>query len=184
VGQPGRRRYGLHALREGLQYQRLAEGQAGVGAWITADPDDSRLNPDVNSYWMCDIGRFDYQWVEGTGVCAARCCAAAHSSNLRRGTTSRDDARPHTTGRLGRPGSVRFLASAHASMEELFVLRQVVEGLLGSDGLKVVTMSWSRSDKPQPATAKFRIPATDAPNVNGAKALGYEVGAVTMACPT
>ena len=22
-----------------------------------------RFNPDVNSYWMCDIGRFDYHWV-------------------------------------------------------------------------------------------------------------------------
>jgi len=74
------------------------------------------------------------------------------------------------------PTSVRFHVSAHASMEELFVLRQLVEGLLGSDGLKAVSVSWSRSDKPQPATAKFKIPSTDAPNVNGAKALGYEVG--------
>jgi len=24
-----------------------------------------RYNPDVNGYWMCDIGRFNYQWVEG-----------------------------------------------------------------------------------------------------------------------
>src|SRR4029450_5113024 len=24
-----------------------------------------RLNPEVNGYWMCDIGRFDYPWVEG-----------------------------------------------------------------------------------------------------------------------
>ena len=24
-----------------------------------------RFNPDVNSYWMCDIGRFDYHWIEG-----------------------------------------------------------------------------------------------------------------------
>jgi len=67
--------------------------------------------------------------------------------------------------------------SAHASVEELFVLRQVVEGLLGSEGLKAVTVTWSRSDKPQPPDAKFKIPATDAPNVNGAKALGYDVGA-------
>jgi len=21
-----------------------------------------RFNPDVNDYWMCDIGRFDYHW--------------------------------------------------------------------------------------------------------------------------
>jgi anaerobic selenocysteine-containing dehydrogenase len=65
----------------------------------------------------------------------------------------------------------------------LFVLRQVVEGLLGPEGLKAVTVSWSRSDKPQPPDAKFKIPATDAPNVNGAKALGYEVGAGNEGLP-
>ena len=44
-------------------------------AWIKAKPEwakgaqmariTPRFNPDVNSYWMCDIGRFDYHWVEG-----------------------------------------------------------------------------------------------------------------------
>ena len=24
-----------------------------------------RYNPDVNDFWMCDIGRFQYTWVEG-----------------------------------------------------------------------------------------------------------------------
>ena len=24
-----------------------------------------RFNPEVNGYWMCDIGRFDYHWIEG-----------------------------------------------------------------------------------------------------------------------
>ena len=44
-------------------------------AWIKAKPEwakgsslirfTPRLNPDVNGYWMCDIGRFDYHWIEG-----------------------------------------------------------------------------------------------------------------------
>ena len=43
-------------------------------AWIKAKPEwakgsrlirfTPRLNPDVNGYWMCDIGRFDYHWIE------------------------------------------------------------------------------------------------------------------------
>ena len=43
--------------------------------WIKAKPEwargaqmarvTPRFNPEVNSYWMCDIGRFDYHWVEG-----------------------------------------------------------------------------------------------------------------------
>src|SRR6185312_14147910 len=46
-----------------------------VTAWIKAKPEwakgsqlirfTPRFNPDVNSYWMCDIGRFEYHWIEG-----------------------------------------------------------------------------------------------------------------------
>src|SRR5436853_7829083 len=44
-------------------------------AWLKAKPEwakgsrlvrtTPRYNPDVNDYWMCDIGRFQYLWVEG-----------------------------------------------------------------------------------------------------------------------
>ena len=44
-------------------------------AWLKAKPEwakgsrlirfTPRFNPDVNGYWMCDIGRFDYHWIEG-----------------------------------------------------------------------------------------------------------------------
>jgi len=47
-----------------------------TSAWLKAKPEwargsrlvrmTPRLNPDVNGYWMCDIGRFEYHWVEGT----------------------------------------------------------------------------------------------------------------------
>jgi predicted molibdopterin-dependent oxidoreductase YjgC len=75
------------------------------------------------------------------------------------------------------PSSVRFLVSAHASTEDLFVLKEMVDGLLGADGATAVAVTWTRSEKPQPPGTRFRIPATDAPNVNGARALGYDVGA-------
>ena len=45
--------------------------------WIKAKPEwakgsqlirvTPRYNPDVNDFWMCDIGRFQYTWVEGDG---------------------------------------------------------------------------------------------------------------------
>jgi len=66
--------------------------------------------------------------------------------------------------------------SAHAATEELFVLKQMLEGLLGSDGLKAVTLAWTSSPKPQPEGTKFKVHVTDAPNVNGAKDLGFAVG--------
>jgi NADH-quinone oxidoreductase subunit G len=165
-----------------------------TSAWQKAKPEwargsrlvrmTPRLNPDVNSYWMCDIGRFDYQWVEGD--------QRLRRPMMRRGTglepAAWHDVDPRVRDRIQQAGSadassVRFLVSAHASVEELFLLRQVVEGLVGSDGLKAVTVSWSRSNKPQPPDARFKIPATDAPNVNGAKALGYDVGAGNEGLP-
>jgi NADH-quinone oxidoreductase subunit G len=159
-----------------------------TSAWLKAKPEwakgsrlirmTPRFNPDVNSYWMCDIGRFEYHWVEG-------------DSRLRRPMRRRGgilenaawhDVEPHMRDALQAAGSadassVKFLVSAHASTEELFVLKQLVQGLLGSDGLNSVFLSWTQTEKPQPPNTKFKVPATNAPNVNGAKDLGYRVGA-------
>lgn len=159
-----------------------------TSAWQKAKPEwargsrlvrmTPRFNPDVNSYWMCDIGRFDFQWVESD----QRLRRPMVRSGAELQAVSWHDLEPRLRDRIQEAGSadatsVRFLASAHASTEELFVLKEMVEGLLGNDGLKAVSVSWTRSEKPQPPGTKFKIPATDAPNVNGAKALGYDVGA-------
>jgi len=165
---------------------RCSKG-CNTSSWLKAKPEwargsrlirmTPRLNPDVNSYWMCDIGRFDYHWVEGDTrlrrpMMRARTVlepAAWHDvePKLRDGIQSAGAADA---------GSVRFLVSAHAATEELFVLKQMVEGLLGNDGLSAVTLSWNYREKPQPAGAKFRVSAADAPNVNGARDLGFAVG--------
>jgi predicted molibdopterin-dependent oxidoreductase YjgC len=136
-----------------------------------------RLNPDVNSYWMCDIGRFDYHWVEGE----TRLRRPLTRSRTMLEPTAWHDVEPKLRDAIqsagsADSGSVRFLVSAHAATEELFVLKQMVEGLLGGDGLSSVTMTWNRSAKPQPDGVKFTISATDAPNVNGAGDLGFAVG--------
>ncbi|MBA3296285.1 MAG: molybdopterin-dependent oxidoreductase, partial [Acidobacteria bacterium] len=59
------------------------------------------------------------------------------------------------------------------SLEELFLIGNVGGALgLPEDG---VAVSWRTRVKPQPPRAKFRIPPVDAPNVNGAKDLGFPV---------
>jgi NADH-quinone oxidoreductase subunit G len=165
----------------------LCSKGCNTSAWLKAKPEwargsrlirmTPRLNPDVNSYWMCDIGRFDYHWIEG-------------ETRLRRPLTRQrtileptawHDVEPKLRDSIqsagsADPGSVHFLVSAHAATEELFVLKQTVEGLLGPDGLSSVTLSWRRREKPQPASAQFKISVTDAPNVNGARDLGFAVG--------
>jgi anaerobic selenocysteine-containing dehydrogenase len=72
---------------------------------------------------------------------------------------------------------VRFLVSAHASHEELFLFKRLTQELLGENGPKAINIAWRYSEKPQPPDAKFKVPAVDAPNVNGARMLGLVAGA-------
>jgi NADH-quinone oxidoreductase subunit G len=165
---------------------RCAKG-CNTSAWLKAKPEwargsrlvrmTPRLNPAVNSYWMCDIGRFEYHWVEGD--------TRLRRPMLRSGSSLEPaawhDVEPRLRDRIqaagsAEPESVRFLVSAHASTEDLFVLKALVEGLLGRDGLRSASLTWSRRDKQQPEDVKFKVPATDAPNINGARDLGYAVG--------
>jgi NADH-quinone oxidoreductase subunit G len=165
----------------------LCSKGCNTSSWLKAKPEwargsrlirmTPRLNPDVNSYWMCDIGRFDYHWVEGE----TRLRRPLMRSRTVLEPTAWHDVEPRVregiqSAGAADAGSVRFLVSAHAATEELFVLKQMVEGLLGVDGLSAVTLSWNHREKPQPAGAVFRISSTDAPNVNGARDLGFAVG--------
>ena len=158
-----------------------------TSAWLKGKPEwakgtrlirmTPRYNPDVNGYWMCDLGRLNYHWVESD----ARLRRPMMRSGGSLEAAAWHDVLPKLRDRLqeagsGPNGSARFLASAHASTEELFILKQIVEGLLGADGVNAVTMAWTRTQKSQPATTKFKVPATDAPNVNGARDLGFAVG--------
>ncbi|MGB2716828.1 MAG: molybdopterin-dependent oxidoreductase [Vicinamibacterales bacterium] len=161
----------------------LCERGCNTTAWIKAKPEwakgaqlirmTPRFNPDVNGYWMCDIGRFDYRWIEG-------------EDRLRRplvrneaGTLEPTDWREalaklaDTVTAAGGPGQMKFFVSAHASLEELALIGRL-GGAFGipSEG---VAISWRRREKPQPPRVKFRIPADDAPDVNGARDLGFPV---------
>jgi NADH-quinone oxidoreductase subunit G len=166
----------------------LCSKGCNTSAWLKAKPEwakgsqlirmTPRFNPDVNGYWMCDIGRFRYHWVEGEE--RLRRPMIRRAGQLERAAWH--DVEPLVRDRLqaaggSDPSSVRFLVSAHAATEELFVLKQMLQALLGADDLSLATIAWARSDKQQPAGARFKVPATDAPNVNGARDLGFRVGA-------
>src|ERR1700730_17359010 len=158
-----------------------------VTAWLKAKPEwakgsrlvrfTPRLNPDVNGYWMCDIGRFEYHWIEG-------------EDRLRRPLVRVDDAQQPVSwhelystlrDRLAQAGSanaegVRFLVSAHAAHEELFLFRRLAGELIGEQGREAISMSWRYQPKHQPEGTKFKVPPVDAPNVNGARMFGLTAG--------
>jgi NADH-quinone oxidoreductase subunit G len=157
-------------------------------AWIKAKPEwakgsrlirfTPRFNPDVNGYWMCDIGRFDYQWIESEDRLRRpleRTETGMQQPIAWHELLAKLPDRLAVAGRSN-PESVRFLLSAHASHEELFLFRRLTEELVGSTGPSGITVGWRVSTKQQPPQTKFKVPAVDAPNVNGARAFGLVPG--------
>ncbi len=161
----------------------LCEKGCSTTSWIKAKPEwakgaqlirtTPRFNPDVNGYWMCDIGRFDYRWIEGDERLRRPLVRSASGSlEPTAWTNALNTLADRVTGQGG-PSAIRFFVSAHASLEELFLIGR----LGGSFGLpgEGVAISWRYREKPQPPNVKFKIPPVDAPNVNGARDLGFPV---------
>jgi NADH-quinone oxidoreductase subunit G len=167
----------------------LCSKGCNITAWIKAKPEwakgsrlirfTPRFNPDVNGYWMCDIGRFEYHWIEGDDRLRKPLVRTADAGqkpvDWREATAKLSEA----LGAAGQanPDGVRFLLSAHASHEELFLFRRLAEELIG-DPAKTITVTWTYSDKPQPPDTKFVVPPVDAPNVAGARMFGLAAGEV------
>jgi NADH-quinone oxidoreductase subunit G len=156
-------------------------------AWLKAKPEwakgarliriTPRLNPEVNGYWMCDIGRFQYHWVEGDARIATplvRQASGAQAKSTWGGALAR--VREVLLPVVKDEGAAfRVLVSAHASHEELFAIRQFVSRVPGASLESTVAVSWRSSVKQQPAATKFKVPPVDAPNVAGARAMGFQV---------
>ena len=155
--------------------------------WLKAKPEwakgarlarvTPRYNPAVNDFWMCDIGRFQYTWVE----CAERLrkpqimtMDGAQQVATWKDALTRVRDLLNAAGRKD-PASVRMLASAHCSHEEFYLLKRIAEDLKGEGGASHVHVAWRRTEKPQPRNTRFRVPATDAPNLSGAQDLGLSV---------
>ena len=160
-----------------------------VTAWIKAKPEwakgsrlirfTPRFNPEVNDYWMCDIGRFEYHWIEGDDRLRKPLVKDANGLQQPadwREATAKLAERLAAAG-TANPDGVRFLLSAHASHEELFMFRRLTEELIGDNGPATISVSWRHTEKPQPPDTRFKVPAVDAPNVNGARVFGFVPGA-------
>ena len=169
----------------------LCEKGCNTTAWIKAKPEwakgarlvrmTPRLNHDVNGFWMCDIGRFDYHWIESdrrllqphVRTSLMPPAPGSRSTPGDRDAVSWADALvavKTAVDQAGGPQTVHFLVSGHASLEELYALAPYMRSTGG------VTLSWRYREKPQPAKVKFKIPAVDAPNITGARDLGFNVG--------
>jgi len=149
-------------------------------AWLKAKPEwaqgarlarfTPRFNADVNQYWMCDIGRFEYHWIESESRLVRPLVKGEEGTQVNATWSTALEA----AGRAladGKDGA-RLLLSAHASHEELFVFARLAQQVLGDAARDALAVTWTTSEKPQSAHTKFPIPPVDAPNVAGARMLG------------
>jgi NADH-quinone oxidoreductase subunit G len=153
----------------------LCEKGCNTTAWVRAKPEwakgaqliriTPRFNPEVNGYWMCDIGRFGHDWIEGDE--RLRKPFIKQATGFEPGNWH--DAMVKLGERFAANGNtIGFLVSAHASLEEMFIVKHLAEAL----GNAPVAVTWRYTEKAQPKNTKFPVPPVDAPNVNGAKDLG------------
>jgi NADH-quinone oxidoreductase subunit G len=160
----------------------LCEKGCNTTAWLKAKPEwakgarlarmTPRFNPDVNGYWMCDIGRFTYHWVESD---ARLTQPLVNGASATWGQALAALSERVVAG--GGPSALRFLISAHASLEELAVLGRLGGAFnLPETG---VAISWRTTTKSQPPNTKFKVPPVDAPNVRGAGDLGFPISATS-----
>jgi NADH-quinone oxidoreductase subunit G len=158
----------------------LCEKGCNTTAWLRARPEwakgatlvrfTPRMNPDVNQFWMCDIGRFNYHWIESEQRLTRPIVTDAQGQPQ---AASWNQALDRMRDVLGAAGTqVRFLLSAHASHEELFVFGRFGQALLGDAARDAFDVAWTVSAKAQPPNTKFVVPPVNAPNVAGAKMLG------------
>ncbi|MEO5819428.1 MAG: 2Fe-2S iron-sulfur cluster-binding protein [Vicinamibacteraceae bacterium] len=172
----------------------LCEKGCSTTMWLRAKPEwakgaqlvrvTPRLNEAVNGYWMCDIGRFDYHWVEGDArLTQPMVRGAGGLAPVPWDSAITAAATALKAGAAGAPGP-RFLLSAHGSTEELYVAARIAQHVLGEAAPQAVDVTWTTSSKAQPSGVKFVVPTVDAPNVGGARLLGLTGAAAGEAAPS
>lgn len=129
-----------------------------------------RYNPEVNSYWMCDEGRYSYHAIDAP----ERLRVPSLKQEGGRQPVDWDDAIRRTADALKRareeygPNAVAVLASPQMTNEELFQLR-----LLFRDGLNVGDIGYRVPLREPVYSDDFLMTADKNPNTRGAEMLGF-----------
>ncbi len=129
-----------------------------------------RYNKEVNSYWMCDEGRYSYHAIDD----ADRLKVPMVRRNGARKEIPWDEAIQTTASALKGaiekygPGSVALLASPQMSNEELFLLRRIFR-----DHVKAGEIEYRVPEKGRVYSDSFLLTADRNPNSRGAEILGF-----------
>jgi NADH-quinone oxidoreductase subunit G len=129
-----------------------------------------RYNPDVNEWWLCDEGRYGFDWVDRARLTKVRGPATEAADSV---DDSWEQALTTISAALSAAGSSReqdssrigVIASAQLTNEELFLIRQIFQDALGAQVTASVPEEPGSCDD-------FLIKADKNPNTLGANLLG------------
>ncbi|MEO8945864.1 MAG: 2Fe-2S iron-sulfur cluster-binding protein [Gemmatimonadaceae bacterium] len=124
-----------------------------------------RPNEDVNEYFMCDVGRLDYRWINRQDRIEVP--LVRHGESL---VAARWDVAIATTAALLDGKRVFVAASPNLSNETLFLLSRLIRANGGAGVFAVPT----GSEAPLPGVKDLSLRADRAANGAGASALGFK----------
>ena len=115
-----------------------------------------RYNEHVNEWWMCDVGRFGFHWIDRERLTKVR----------HKGAESKwEEALSAIGADLAKPGKIGIIASSQLTTEELFLIREIFQNKLGA---RVAAPPL----KPPGQGDDFLLEADRNPNTLGAQLLG------------
>jgi NADH-quinone oxidoreductase subunit G len=121
-----------------------------------------RYNADVNQWWMCDEGRFGFGWIDHERLTKVRNQGADSTWEQAITGIAAALAKLRQDGAGSRLG---VIASSKLTTEELFLIREIFQGVLGAHVTAAVPTPSGYSDD-------FLIKADKNPNTLGASLLG------------
>ncbi len=121
-----------------------------------------RLNPDVNQYWICDNGRYNYHFIDENRILSPQ-----HKEELIPWEKAIDliAQEIRSLQEAGRMDKIGILVSAQLTNEDIFVIRKLFK-----DTLKISQMDFRVPAKPGDSD-DFLIKADKNPNTAGAQAI-------------
>jgi NADH-quinone oxidoreductase subunit G len=128
-----------------------------------------RYNAEVNQWWICDLGRYGFRWIDDD----SRLTSPSVKADGQLVETTWEDALGVLAEALGRyrPEEIGVLASPQMSNEDLWTLRRVL------DGLGVANRDFAVPPREPGEDDKLLLRADKNPNTRGAELLGLGPGA-------
>lgn len=121
-----------------------------------------RLNPDVNNYWICDSGRYNYRFIDENRVLYPQMNNELVSWDKALDAVARAIDQTHKKGQAAKIG---VIASAQLTNEDLYAVRKLFK-----DTLKLSNVDFQVQQKPGDSD-DFLIKADKNPNTAGAKTI-------------